>query len=103
MTTTMTRTAAQLGHRRCQWPTWLVSAKHRAVVSRDGDRAGHPVGDHHARQSGENLTACGLVAIGWPVFWLMGFQPDDPTSCPECITAVERAAAEAQPQHQGCC
>ena len=65
---TMTMTSARrtlMARRHLHWPTWLVSAKHRAVVSQaTGAASGTPSGEHHAREAGENLTACGLVAIG---------------------------------------
>jgi hypothetical protein len=99
----MTRSPAQLGKRRCHWPTWLVSAKHRTVIMRDGESEWSPLGEHHARQSGENLTACGLVAIGWPVFWLMPFEPEASTSCPNCVAAVTSAAASTHRERPGCC
>ena len=100
---TMTATARPSSRRRCHWPTWLVSAKHRTVVLRDGDSEWSPIGEHHARQAGENLTACGLVAIGWPVFWLMPFRPRASISCPACVEAVTRAEASSHIERQGCC
>ena len=95
--------ASDAARRHLHWPTWLVSAKHRRVVSRDGDSEWYPVGVHHAREAGENLTACGLVAIGWPVFWLMPFRAGRSTSCVECTAAVTRAEASSNAEHQGCC
>jgi hypothetical protein len=75
---------------RHQWPTWLVSAKYRRVVRHDGDSDWLPVGVQHARQAGENRTACGLVAIGWPIFWLLPFTPANRASCPSCRKEVEQ-------------
>ena len=95
--------ASPMARRLQHWPTWLVSAKHRTVISRDGDRDWYPVGEHHAREAGENLTACGLVAIGWPVFWLMPFKPGSSSSCSECTAAVKRAEASSHQERPGCC
>ena len=95
--------APPMARRHLQWPTWLVSARHRTVIFRDCDSEWYPVGQHHARQAGENLPACGQVAIGWPVFWLMPFRPHASTSCPECTEAVSRAGASSHGARQGCC
>ena len=95
--------APPMARRHVHWPTWLVSAKHRTVIARDGDSEWYPVGEHHAREAGENLTACGLVAIGWPVFWLMPFKPGSSVSCTECTGAVKRAEASSHQERPGCC
>jgi hypothetical protein len=96
----MTLTAPLLGPRRHQWPTWLVSAKHRTLVRCAGESDWSPLGAHHARQAGESLTACGVVAIGWPVFWLMPFDTGAPASCPDCIAAVISVNADPGSQSQ---
>ena len=105
MSSTLTRPGQALPatRRHVHWPTWLVSAKHRTVVSSDGDSDWFPVGVHHARRASENLTACGIVAIGWPVFWLMPFVQDASTSCPACIEAVTTAGDVSHRERQGCC
>lgn len=95
--------APAMARRHLHWPTWLVSAKYRTVIARDGDSDWYPVGEHHAREAGENLTACGLVAIGWPVFWLMPFEPRASVSCTDCIEAVTRAEASPHQERPGCC
>lgn len=89
--------------RRWHWPTWFVSTKYRTVVTGDGGNEWNPVGEHHARRAGENLTACGQVAIGWPVFWLLPFQLQASTSCAACIDAVTATALKPHPRRPGCC
>ncbi|GAB7007807.1 hypothetical protein JCM18899A_52830 [Nocardioides sp. AN3] len=72
-------------------PTWLVSTAHaymQRVSAKEGIRL--PYGVQHARQVGSRLTACGLAAIGWELFWDQSF-PDRSTSpCPECVHVVAR-------------
>lgn len=58
------------------------------VSAKEGIRL--PYGVQHARQVGSRLTACGLAAIGWELFWDQSF-PDRSTSpCPECVHVVAR-------------
>ena len=72
-------------------PTWLVSTAHsyvRRVTAKKGIRL--PYGVQHARQVGSQLTACGLAAVGWELFWDAPFPQESSSPCPECRRVVAR-------------
>lgn len=91
----MTSLAPHSGGRHHVWPTWLVSAKHRAVISNGDDSGWFPVGVLHARRASGHLTACGLFAIGWPMFWAMPFEGATAGSCQDCAAALTRPTTAA--------
>ena len=65
---------------------WLVSSRHRVTVGDWRNPEWRPFSEHHARQVGAARTLCGQVAIEWPMFWDMEFDPSHGNSCPECAT-----------------
>lgn len=65
---------------------WLVTSRHLDSSSPDG-RA--PWGVRHARRSGDDRTACGAWAHGWPMFWHLRFDESAAASaCETCAQAV---------------
>ena len=65
---------------------WYVCAPHRSALNAQGV----PFGVRHAREVGRSVTACGLLARNWPMFWEMPFAPEVPGRCAECADAVVR-------------
>jgi hypothetical protein len=75
-------------------PTWLVSAPHGQHIDAPGFQTlWRPFGTHHARKVGSSRTACGLVALGWQLFWDMPFPNEMSVTCVECRAAVVNAAS----------
>lgn len=78
-------------------PTWLVSTPHSFLNRTDGRGVRLPYGTQHARKVGSQLTACGVGAFDWELFWETPF-PDDPSSsCHDClrVTAREKETVRA--------
>ena len=70
-------------------PTWLVSTAHtyvRRMSAKEGIRL--PYGVQHARQVGSQLTACGLGAFTWELFWDAAFPSGSSSPCHECLRVV---------------
>ena len=74
-------------------PTWLVSARNgTTVVPHDGGRGQwRPFGLQHARQVGASLTACGLAAAEWEIFWDLPFPSEGPAICRDCRAVIDRS------------
>jgi hypothetical protein len=64
------------------WPEHFVSTRFRAPVR--GEEPDCPHGVRRARACGSLQTVCGLSAVGWLYFWMLGFDPLDSRSCEEC-------------------
>ena len=75
--------------------TWFVSTKHRVPVGPPENRSLAPFGPRHARRPGDTTTACGLAAMGWPMFWLTEFSGARENECARCAAAVERHSLRA--------
>lgn len=77
-------------------PRYYVSARH-GRIERVGNRAGswQPFGNHHARQVGAPVTACGLAAHDWRMFWELPFPSTPEATCPACMAVV--ASTERPP------
>lgn len=71
-------------------PRHFVSARHGTRRSLPGgDLASwHPYGVQHARTVGSQLTACGISAVEWPIFWEMAFPREPESSCEDCLVAL---------------
>jgi hypothetical protein len=80
-------------------PTWFVSTAYATARRESGAEAiRRPYGIQHARQVGSYLTACGLGAFGWELFWEAAFPSESPSTCEECVRAVTQAdVPPAQP------
>lgn len=77
-------------------PRHFVSARH-GTQQRDpgtGATSWRPYGVQHARSVGSPLTACGLSAVEWPMFWEMAFPRNTVESCEECLVAIRFADQE---------
>jgi hypothetical protein len=66
---------------------WYVSVPRGQVVTTNDHRPA-PWGVSHARQVGAMLTACGLLAVEWPILWESPFDPRLQSSCPECAQHI---------------
>ena len=74
-------------------PRHFVSARH-GTQHRDpasGATSWLPYGVQHARTVGSPLTACGIAAVEWPMFWEMAFPRSPEQTCEECMVAVRFA------------
>lgn len=70
-------------------PVWLVSTSRSS--RRHVTRGAVPYGMQHARQVGSPLTACGLTAIDWEIFWSVEFPDSDHSTCTDCVRVVQSA------------
>ena len=72
-------------------PTWFVSARNgrRTASSQGRTWQWRPFGLHHARQVGRPVTACGVLAAEWQLFWDMPFPAEPGSTCPDCRRVVE--------------
>ena len=70
------------------WRSFLVSAPHRVATDPGDPRPWKPYGVAHARKVGSHLTACGQLAVSWPLFWTEPFRASDAQACPGCALAV---------------
>lgn len=68
---------------------WMVSTRHEDRHS-PGGRC--PLGTSHARRSGDRVTACGIDATEWKMFWHLPFSAAQADACPECWLAISGAA-----------
>ena len=66
---------------------WRVSSAHRARTS---DQPAKPYDTWHARRLGDRVTACGVAAPGWPIFWEVTLAQGRDRTCPDCLTALYR-------------
>lgn len=71
-------------------PTWLVSTPHSCPSRTYGGRVRLPYGTQHARKVGSPLTACGVGAFDWELFWEAPFPHDPSSSCHDCLQATAR-------------
>lgn len=62
---------------------WYVTATHMHTR-----QSGQPYGLQHARQPGSLQTACGRLALSWPMFWDRLFELRLGDVCPECVDVV---------------
>jgi len=73
-------------------PKWLVSARNGLYVENGvAPSLWRPFGVHHARQVGSAVTACGLPAFGWQLFWDLPFPSHVDAACVECRVVVLRS------------
>lgn len=71
---------------------WLVtSAQEQPRISPERG----PWGTVHARRNGSLVTACGIYAVAWPVFWGRSLGQSSDESCPTCLRSVY-----AKPLHE---
>lgn len=59
---------------------WYVTSSHK--VGAFGDEK--PYGLKHARQPGTPVTACGVLALTWPIFWDRPFAATSERTCRAC-------------------
>jgi hypothetical protein len=76
-------------------PIWYVTSSHGTrIANPSGPAQWQPYGLHHARQAGSIVTACGLWAAEWQIFWDLAF-PSAPgqTTCRMCLHRVATSPA----------
>lgn len=70
---------------------WFVTAR---FVDTRHPLGRQPFGTSHARRSGSDYTACGEVAVGWPMFWHLAFADAEASAacraCAEILSAPLR-------------
>ena len=71
---------------------WYVTASHRLPPIPYKDSGDRPFGTRHARRPGDPTTACGQVALDWPIFWETEYSATDDESCDDCSVVVARGA-----------
>jgi len=71
----------------CSRHDWLVTTP----VARSRTWPREPWGIVHVRGNGELLTACGVFAVGWPVFFDQTFDVEGYSSCESCASVVSLA------------
>ncbi|GGO85552.1 hypothetical protein GCM10011584_05780 [Nocardioides phosphati] len=69
---------------------WFVTARHRQTGPHGEPR---PWGAVHVKRIGEPMTACGVVTLGWQVFWRV---PAASVLAELCVDCREGALADAQ-------
>ncbi len=74
--------------------TFFVTAPYRLTFGEWPNDRWIPAGEVHARHAGSGRTACGLVALEWPIFWGHEFEPG-PESCRGCLRIVGDVAVRA--------
>lgn len=67
---------------------WLVTAPHLRPRFASVDRA--PWGAYHLKEDGSAVTACGMSAVAWHVFWRLSADPSDGYACSDCVRYVAR-------------
>ena len=85
----MNAAEARAATRRRSWTprTYFVTARHRVRWGRDGVISWVPFERGHLRRAGDSRTACGEVAMDWPIFWDMPVG-DDNDLCVDCTMRV---------------
>jgi hypothetical protein len=73
------------------WPRYLVTAPHMQVPPLADRDERVPHGQWHAREAGNNRTACGLPAVDWHFFWTLRFDRAGARGCPGCIEVLARS------------
>lgn len=68
---------------------WFVTARHRQTGKNGEPR---PWGTVHVKRLGEPTTACGLVSLGWQVFWGVRAESVLPDVCLDCREAAAQGA-----------
>jgi hypothetical protein len=71
----------------CAGHDWLVTAPQMRPCYESVDRV--PWGTYHLKENGGAMTACGMSAVTWHVFWGRAADPTDSAACPECIRRVQ--------------
>lgn len=75
---------------------WFLTARHRQTGDHGEPR---PWGAVHVKRIGEPRTACGVVCLGWQVFWRV---PADSMLTELCAACREAAGEQAQVARQRC-
>lgn len=68
---------------------WQVTAPY--VAPHQADR--EPWGTHHVKLEGSLVTACGVSAVAWPIFWGRDFDAVAKGACPRCAQVLRIAQA----------
>ena len=76
--------------------TWVVTARHRSTAA---IKPAQPWGTWHVRRPGDAFTACGLPAVGWPLFWHLAHAGAGARRCRECQEVVYSEVAVLRTQH----
>lgn len=72
----------------CTHDHWLVTSPYEVPRAEGRERA--PWGVVHLKRNGALLTACGLFAASWKVFWTHRHVPGAPQSCRACERVLRR-------------
>jgi hypothetical protein len=65
-------------------PKWQVTGPQKEAGY---GKVRRPWGTVHLRREGTQVTACGILAANWYVFWDLDFGPGNPSACAECARA----------------
>ncbi|GAB3857810.1 hypothetical protein GCM10028801_16810 [Nocardioides maradonensis] len=87
--------AADCGH--CSRPApsrWRVTAPQVRRPTRVGRR--EPWGKAHLRREGDAVTACGLVAVEWHVFWDVQLSAAGVDACSECVGVLREVVGRTR-------
>jgi hypothetical protein len=69
-----------------EWPGLLVSARHGRELFSNGHVTWTPYGTWHLKKAGSLTTACGLPAVGWPIFWTLRVEKAGHDACGACLS-----------------
>jgi hypothetical protein len=78
---------------------WFVTARHRRTGTNGEPR---PWGAVHVKRIGEPRTACGVVCLGWLVFWRLPAGSVLSELCAACYTVVAGDERLPVPRCTGC-
>ena len=67
---------------------WFAVAAHRRRSLAEGPVTWVPAGTTHAKELGANVTACGLLATTWQIFWDVSPRSIDTDLCAACWPEV---------------
>jgi hypothetical protein len=77
---------------------WLATSPNGTWQLRGQERAWVPYSMPHARAVGSSVTACGLFAVGWQLFWDIPFDAASPQVCQECAQAIRASSPRTDTQ-----
>jgi hypothetical protein len=64
--------------------TWYPTAVNGRRYTAGSHSVLRPWGTVHLRAIGSTATLCGVLAVTWPMFFDLVFQPQHPSSCDAC-------------------